>query len=160
MVDTGLRIRWKEHQLANSSAQVLLMNVPPVLDRSRVEGKILWHLAEIEKGLLKKGCLPTEYIGVPLPEIKVLWRQNKQGKGKNKAEKDLTLNKLAAFQENGCLVCTVEAWEGLWPWLGPLWEVFHKTGLSRRALGWSCLMVVMYNGRATNSNRVTMQRLC
>ncbi len=99
----------------DSSAQVLLMNVPPVLDCSRVEGEILWHLSEIEKGLLKKGRLPTEYIGVPLPEIKVSWRQNKQGKGKNKAKKDLTLNKLAAFQENGCMVCTVEAWGGPWP---------------------------------------------
>jgi hypothetical protein len=115
MVDTCLQIRLKEHQLADSSAQVLLMNILPVLNRSGVEGEILWHLAEIEKGLLKKGCLPTEYIGVPLPEFKVSWRQNKQGKGKNKAEKDLILHKLAAFQENGCLVCTVEACEGSWP---------------------------------------------
>ena len=75
------------------------MNVPPVLDHSGIEGEILWHLLEIEKELLKKGHLPTEYIGAPLPKIKVLWRQNKQGKGKNKADKDLTLNKLAAFQE-------------------------------------------------------------
>ena len=106
------------------------MNVPRVLDRSGVEGEILWHLSEIEKGLLKKEHLPTKYIGVPLPKIKVLWRQNKQGKGKNKAKKDLTLNKLSAFQENGCMVCTVEAWEGSWLQLGPLWEAFHKTGLS------------------------------
>jgi hypothetical protein len=57
------------------------------------------------------------------------------------------------------MVCTMEAWEGSWLQLGPLWEVFHKTGLSQWALGWSCLMVVMYNGHATDSNRVTMQRL-
>jgi hypothetical protein len=109
------------------------MNVPPMFDRGGVKGKITWHFAEIEKGLSKKGLLPTEYIGVPLPEIKVSWRQNKKGKRKNKVEKDLTLNKLAAFQENGCLVCTVEAWEGSWPRLGPLWEAFHKMGQSRRA---------------------------
>jgi hypothetical protein len=119
------------------------MNVPRVLDRSRVEGEILWHLSEIEKGLLKKEHLPTKYIGVPLLKIKVSWRQNKQGKEKHKAKKDLTLNKLTAFQENGCIVCTVEAWEGSWPQLGPLWEACHKTGLSRRMLCWSCLMVVM-----------------
>ncbi len=109
--------------------------------------------------MLKKGLLPAEYVGVPLPEIKVSWRQNKQGKGKNKAEKDLTLNNLSMFQENRCLVCTVEAGEGSWPCPGPLWEGFHKMGLSRRALGRSCLMVVMYNGWATDSDRVTMQRL-
>jgi hypothetical protein len=107
--------------LADFSAQVLLIKVPPVLDRGGINGEITWHLAEIEKGLLKKGLLPTEYIGVPLPETKVSWRQNKQGRGGNKAKKDLTLNKLAAFQENGCLVCTMEVWEGSWPRLGPLW---------------------------------------
>ncbi len=32
MVNTGLQVRWKDHQSAESSAQVLLMNVPPVLD--------------------------------------------------------------------------------------------------------------------------------
>jgi hypothetical protein len=32
-------------------------------------------------------------------------------------------------------------------------------GLCRRALGCSCLMIVMFNGRATHSDPVTMQRL-
>jgi hypothetical protein len=45
----------------------------------------------------------------------VTWRQHKQGKEKSKAEMDLSLNKLAAFRENGCLVSTVEAAEGSWP---------------------------------------------
>lgn len=123
-----------------------LINVPQVLDQAGVEGEIQWHLADIEKGLLKKGRLPQEYVGVAILEIKVNWRQNKHGKMKHKAEKDLTLNKLSAFQENGCVVCTVEAGEGSWLWMGPLWESFHKMGLSRRALGHSCLMVVMFNG--------------
>ena len=139
--------------------QVLLMNVP-VLEKIGAESKIIWHLAEREKSFLKKGRLTTEYVGVPLPAIKVSWRQNKQGKGKNKAKKNLSLNKLAAFQDNGCLVCAVEALEGSWPRLGPLWEAFHKMGLSQQASGQSCLMVVLYNGHAIDSNRVTVQRLC
>jgi hypothetical protein len=49
LVDTGLQIRWKDRQSADSSAQVLLMNVPPVLDRARVEGEIIWHLTNIKK---------------------------------------------------------------------------------------------------------------
>jgi hypothetical protein len=32
-------------------------------------------------------------------------------------------------------------------------------GLSQWALGWSCLMVVMYNGWATDIDRVTKQQL-
>ena len=71
----------------------------------------------------------------------------------------MSLNNLPAFQENGCQVCTIEAADGSWTQLGPLWEAFHKMGLSRRALGRSCLMVIMYNGRATENDRVTMQRL-
>jgi hypothetical protein len=49
MVDTGLQIQWKDHQLADSSTQVLLLNIPPMLDRGGVEGKNTWHLAEIER---------------------------------------------------------------------------------------------------------------
>ncbi len=75
-------------------------------------------------------------------------------------EHDLSLNLLGRpFQENGCLVCTLEAAEGSWTHLGHLWEAFHKLGLCRHALGHSCLMIVMFNGRATDSDRVTMQRL-
>ncbi len=49
MVDMGLQVWWKDHQLAESRAQVLLINVPLVLDRGGVEGEIIWHLMEIEK---------------------------------------------------------------------------------------------------------------
>jgi hypothetical protein len=74
MIDSGLQIRWKKYQSAKSEAQVLLINVPPVLDRGRVESKIIWHLSKIEKRFLKKRTLPTKFIVVPLPKIKVLWR--------------------------------------------------------------------------------------
>jgi hypothetical protein len=38
-------------------------------------------------------------------------------------------------------------------------KVFHKMGLCRQALERSCLMVLMYNGRATKCNWVTLQCL-
>jgi hypothetical protein len=85
MVDIGLQVWWKDHQSVESSAQVLLMNVPPVLDRGGIKGEIIWHLMEIEKGLLKKGVLPSEYVGIQLPKIRVNWNQNKQGKGKKQS---------------------------------------------------------------------------
>ena len=101
--NTGITIKYKEHQSPNSSAQILLMNVPVVFNRTGVEGEIIWHLAEIEKSLLKKGVLSIESIGTPLPEIKVSWRQNKQGKGKTKALKALSLNNLVQFQDTAVL---------------------------------------------------------
>jgi hypothetical protein len=57
------------------------------------------------------------------------------------------------------MVCTVEAEEGSWGRLGPLWQRLHKTGLVRRVLGRRVLMVVMFNGRVTDGDRVTLQRL-
>jgi hypothetical protein len=100
---------------------------PLVLEPGGVESKIVWHLCKLEKRFLKKGILPEKYVGIPLPKISVLWRQSKQGKGKSKAEQDLSINLLSQpFQENGCLVCTIEAAEGSWKHLGPLWEAFHK----------------------------------
>jgi hypothetical protein len=112
MNDTGLSIRWKEHQSAESNAQVLLMCCPPIFDRQGVEEEIVFHLSQIEKDLIRKGKLPSDLSGVVLPKIKVSWRQNKQGKGKNKAEQGLSMNDLEAFQHNGCVVCTVKAEEG------------------------------------------------
>jgi hypothetical protein len=47
------------------------MNVPPVLDRGGIENEIIWHLTKIEKGFLKKGTLPAEYVGTPLHELRV-----------------------------------------------------------------------------------------
>jgi hypothetical protein len=100
---------------------------------------------EIEKGLLKKGVLSSEYVGIQLPKIRVTWQQNKQGKGKNKAEKNLSLNKLPAFQENGCLVCTVEAVEGSCQNWAPSGKRSTKRGyagghLAAPALCLSCTM--------------------
>jgi hypothetical protein len=153
MSNLGLTVRWKEHHSAESSAHILLMNVPPVLECGGVESEIVWHLCKLEKRFLKKGILPEEYVGIPLPEITVSWRQSKQGKGRSKVEHDLSLNFLGQpFQENGCLVCTVEAPEGSWTHLSTLWEAFHKMGLCWRALGRSCLMIVMFIGRATDSD--------
>jgi hypothetical protein len=72
----------------NWPTQVLLMNVPPVLDRGGVEEEIIWHLKQIENSLLRKGKLSTEFVGVLLTEMKVSWRQSKQGKGRTKEECD------------------------------------------------------------------------
>ncbi len=44
MEDNGLQVRWRYHQSADSSAHVLLMNAPPVLDRGGIEIKIMWNL--------------------------------------------------------------------------------------------------------------------
>jgi hypothetical protein len=55
MIDSGLQVQWKEHQSAESEAQVLLINVPPVLDRGGVESKIIWHLSKIEKHFSQEG---------------------------------------------------------------------------------------------------------
>jgi hypothetical protein len=65
MVDTGLQVHWEDHQSAKSSVQIMLINVPLVLDRGGVEGEIIWHLTEIEKALLKKGG----------SSIRVCWRK-------------------------------------------------------------------------------------
>ncbi len=71
--DTGLSIRWKEHQSAESSAQILLMCCPPIFDRRGIEEEICFHLQLTEKDLIRKGKLSYNLIGVPLPNIIVSW---------------------------------------------------------------------------------------
>ena len=71
--NTGLSIRWKEHQSAEFSAQILLMCCPPMFDRKVIDEEICFHLHLIEKDLIRKGKLSPNFIGVPLPDIKVSW---------------------------------------------------------------------------------------
>jgi hypothetical protein len=157
--ETGLQIWYKEHQSADLNAQILLMCVPNIFDWEGVEGEILWHFTEIEKSLLKKGALPAEFVGKPLPKIRVSWHQNKQGKGRSKVEKSMSLNSLPGFCQNGCLICSVKAAERDWKRLSIPWEKFNKMGLCRQVLGRKSLMVVNYNGRPTNSDQSILQRL-
>ncbi len=133
--ESGIQILWKEHQSAELNAQIMIMCVPNTFERVGLEEEVMWHLKDIEKSLIKKGTISSKLIGTPLPEIKILSQQNKQGKGKSKAEKDLSLNNLVGFQENGCMVCTVEAAKKDWKRLLLLWEKFHKMGLCCRVLG-------------------------
>ena len=107
----------------------------------------------MEKDLIRKGALPSTLSTKPLPQIAVSWRQNKQGRGRSQAEQKLCMDNLEAFQQNSCMFCTVEAEEGTWGQLGPLWQRLHKTGMVRRALGRRVLMVVMFNGRVTDGDR-------
>jgi hypothetical protein len=79
------------------------MNVPLVFDKQGIKEEIRWHLNKMQKSLLRKGLLLSDLHGVLLLEIKVSWWQNTQGKGRNKAEQDLSLNKLVPFQENDAL---------------------------------------------------------
>ena len=57
------------------------------------------------------------------------------------------------------MVCTVDASEKAWRHFGPLWEHYHRTGLVRRSLGRSALLIVLYNGRLPDKDRITMQCL-
>jgi hypothetical protein len=159
MSESGLLIWWKEHQSADSSAQILLMCCPAIFDKHGIEEEIMYHLKTMEKDLIRKGELPSTLSMEPLPQIAVSWHQNKQGRGRSQAKQVLCLNNLEAFQQNGCMVCTVEAEEGTWGRLGPLWQRLHKTGLVRRVLGQRVLMVVMFNGRVTDGDCVTLQWL-
>ncbi len=36
----GFQVCWKDHQSAESSTQILLMNLPPVLDRGGIKGEM------------------------------------------------------------------------------------------------------------------------
>ena len=140
----------------------MLMCVPNVSNQEGIEGEIFWHFSEITKSLLKKGVLPSEFVGEPLPEIRVAWRQTKQGKGRNKAERSMSLNNLPGYCQNGCLACSVEASEragNIYLYCGST-STRRKTGLCHWALGRRRLMVVNYSGCPTDTDRSILQCFC
>jgi hypothetical protein len=67
MSDSGLTIRWKEHQSVDLSAQVLLMCCSAVFDKQGIEEEIVFHLKPMEKDLIRKGFLPSTLSAEPLP---------------------------------------------------------------------------------------------
>ena len=82
----GIVVWCKEHQSLDSAVEVLLMNAPPVFDKHGIKGETTWHLAEMQKSLLRKGKLLLELHGTALLEINVSWWQNKQGKGERQEQ--------------------------------------------------------------------------
>jgi hypothetical protein len=156
---TGIQVRWKPHQSAGSSAQVQIMCCPNVFDKEGLTKELLFHMKEIEKKLMAKGRLSYTLMDEPLPPISIQWRQSTQGKGRNKREKQLSLNNFPAFGQIGCLVLTVEMEEGTWAHLGPLWRALNSMGLVCWIFGQTVVLVVLYGGKPTESDRNTLQHL-
>ncbi len=109
--------------------------------------------------MIRKGSVPSNFMDKPLPTCNILRHQNTQGKGRNKGKKLLSLNNLPSFIQKGCVVCTIETEEGTWAWLGPLWKMLNKMGLSHRIFGWKDVIVVLFSGKPTWSDCTTIQCL-
>ncbi len=157
---TGIQVRWKPHQSADSSAQVQIMCCPNIFDKEGLTKELLFHMKEVEKKLMATGRLLYTLMDEPLPPISIQWRQSTQGKGRNKREKQLLLNNLPTFGQIGCLVLTIETKEGTWACLGPLWRALNSMGLVCRIFGQTAVLVVLYGGKPTELDRNTLQRLC
>ncbi len=112
MNGTGITVRWKEHQLADSSSQILIMCVPNIVDKEGLKEERLFHMKAVERKIFAKGKLPISLRTEPIPLITMAWRQNKQSRGRNQEEQWLSLNSLDAFNENGCLVLSIKTSEG------------------------------------------------
>jgi hypothetical protein len=95
----------------------------------------------------------------PLPAMYISWRQNSQGRGQNRRERQLSLNNLEAYGQNGCLVLSIKMEEGTWPRFGLLWQMLNKMGLVRPVFGRRAVMVVLYGGKPTELDRNTIQHL-
>jgi hypothetical protein len=51
-----------------------------VFDRDGFEKEVQYHLKDIKMRPCTKGKLDTSLLTVPLPDLVITWRQNKQGK--------------------------------------------------------------------------------
>ncbi len=157
--NTGIQVRWKPHQSADSSAQVQIFCCPSIFEREGLTKELIHNLKTVKKKLFNKGHLSIDLHDEPLPAMYILGRQNSQGRGQNRRERQLSLNNLEAYSQNGCLVLSIKMEEGTWPRFGPLWQMLNKMGLVRLVFGQRAVMVVFYGGKPTESDRNTIQRL-
>ena len=77
MNGTGITVRWKEHQLADSSSQILIMCVPNIFDKEGLKEELLFHMKAVERKIVVKGKLPASLLTEPIPLITMAWQQNK-----------------------------------------------------------------------------------
>jgi hypothetical protein len=133
--NTGIQVRWKPHQSANSSTQVQIFCCPSVFEREDQTKELTYNLKMVEKKMCNNGQLPMDLHDKPLPAMYILWRQNSQGRGQSRRERQLSLNNLEAYGQNGCLVLSIETEEGTWPHFSPPWQMLNKMGLVRPVFG-------------------------
>ncbi len=106
--NTGIQVRWKPHQSANSSAQVQIFCCPSIFEREGLTKELIYNLKTVEKKLCNKGQLSMNLHDEPLPAMYILWRQNSQDRGRNRRERQLSLNNLEAYGYNGCWFCPLK----------------------------------------------------
>jgi hypothetical protein len=95
--NTGIQVRWKLHQSTNSSAQVQIFCCPSIFKRECLTKELIYNLKTVKKKLCNKGQLSIDHHDEPLPAMYILWRQNSQGRGQNRRERQLSLNNLEAY---------------------------------------------------------------
>jgi hypothetical protein len=73
--NTGIQVRWKPHQSADSSAQVQIFCCPSVFEREGLTEELIYNLKMVKKKLCNKGQVPMDLHDKPLPAMYISWRQ-------------------------------------------------------------------------------------
>ena len=157
--ESGITLREKPHQSAESSNQVGIIGIPKGFCLKGLNYAISIHLKILEQKLVRQGKASAEMYDKPLAPMVMNFRFQKKGKSRNAEEKRLSLNNLPAFKENGCAVFIVEGSPADWARMVVLWNLFHKTGMCRKLLGRRTKLVPLAGGAAESTDRTTMQRL-
>lgn len=157
--DTGLVARWKRHQSAESSSQIIIPAVPRDHCPHGIKEQLLWHLKDIEVKLITKGKVDHNLIDTPLAQFEIDFKNTKKGRSRNSHEAKLSLNNLQEFRKNGCYILTIEGSPEDWPRMAPLWNQAHKEGRIRLILGRKSKLVQVFNGQRAQNDRATMQRI-
>ena len=155
---TGISVWWKDVQLKDTVNAIM---IPGAVHGFCVEGATqnIYHgLKECEKKLCLKGRQNLSYLDLPLPKMKVVWRDAKKMKGGSELAKKYSLNKLAEFRENGCKILTVEASPLDFGRMGPVWSYFYESGWCRRVLGLKSKVLLIPTGQVDPGQITTMQR--
>ncbi len=105
---TGIQVRWKAHQSADSNAIIQIMCCPNLFNKDGLSKEIVYSLKEVELKMIRKGGISADLTNKPIPSLFVTWCQSSQGRARNKNKKLLSLNNLPSFVQDGCSVLTIK----------------------------------------------------
>jgi hypothetical protein len=66
MNGTRITVRWKKHQLADSSSQILIMCVHNIFNKEGLKEELLLHMKAAERKMVAKGKLPAYLFTEPI----------------------------------------------------------------------------------------------
>lgn len=154
--EIGISLRLKAHQAVDAQRTFAIVGLHPSIETEGTAVQFHYYCEVARKTLIKHGKLDHNLVDKPIPAVTFRFKNQRNGQKRNKAEEELSLNKLPGFEEFGCRWMEGETSAAEWPFLSVLVNQMIKSGAVKTVFGRRSKLVILTSGMMT---RHMLQRL-